>query len=117
MKMEAIEDGGEGWKPVVKRRQGRHGVTSGIHTLFVDDIPNSMSPKGLYKLFTNFGVVKDVFIPNKRRKATQTKFGFVRYDCPIAARVAVQQTNGLWCEDKNLKVKKADFGNEQMRKE
>ncbi|KAL7247054.1 hypothetical protein ACSBR2_002047 [Camellia fascicularis] len=76
-----------------------------------------MSPKGLYTLFTNFGVVKDVFIPHKRRKATQSRFGFVRYDCPITAAVAVKKANRVWCEDKTLKVKKADYGKEQVGKE
>ncbi|KAL7248447.1 hypothetical protein ACSBR2_003222 [Camellia fascicularis] len=105
--------GGGGWKPVFRRRFGRPGASSNIHTVFVDDIPVSMSPKGLFAMFTNFGVVKDVFIPNKRRKATQSRFGFVRFDCPVAAEVAIQKAHGVWCEDKMLKVKKANFGMEQ----
>ncbi|KAL7244223.1 hypothetical protein ACSBR1_016455 [Camellia fascicularis] len=75
-----------------------------------------MNPKGLYVLFSKSGVVKDVFIPNKRR-ITQSRFDFVRYDCPIVAGVAVQKTNGIWCEDKVLKVKRAEYGNEQIGKD
>ncbi|KAL7202234.1 hypothetical protein ACSBR1_033830 [Camellia fascicularis] len=45
--------------------------------------------KGLYSIFVNYGVVMDVFIPNKRRKLTRSRFGFVRYNCSIAAAVAV----------------------------
>ncbi|KAL7265427.1 hypothetical protein ACSBR1_003243 [Camellia fascicularis] len=92
--------GGGGWKPVFRRRFGRPGASSNIHTVFVDDIPVSMSPK-------------DVFIPNKRRKETQSRFGFVRFDCPVAAEVAIRKAHGVWCEDKMLKVKKANFGMEQ----
>ncbi|GMP53418.1 hypothetical protein CsSME_00018873 [Camellia sinensis var. sinensis] len=76
-----------------------------------------MNPKGLFSLFSKFGVVKDVFIPTKRRKATRSRFGFVRFDCPVAAGVAIQKTNRVWCDNKILKVKKADFGKEQMLKE
>ncbi|THG03081.1 hypothetical protein TEA_026153 [Camellia sinensis var. sinensis] len=43
---------------------------------------------------------------------TCTRFRFVRYDCPVAANMAVQKTDGLWCDDKALKVKLAEFGKE-----
>ncbi|KAL7248025.1 hypothetical protein ACSBR2_002843 [Camellia fascicularis] len=66
----------------------------GVQTLFVENLPESMNPKGLYTLFTKFGVVKDVFIPFKRKKATRSRFGFVRYDCPVAAQVAIRKANG-----------------------
>ncbi|KAL7253946.1 hypothetical protein ACSBR1_008315 [Camellia fascicularis] len=72
-----------------------------------------MNPKGLFTMFSNFGVVKDVNIPEKRRKATRTRFGFVRYDCPIAAGIAIQKANGVWCGDRTLKVKKVDFGRDK----
>ncbi|KAL7243071.1 hypothetical protein ACSBR1_015477 [Camellia fascicularis] len=65
----AREEGG--WQPVL-RRQGRVGR-------------ESMDLKGLYSIFNNFGVVKDVYISFKRRKQTRSQFGFVRYDFPIAA--------------------------------
>ncbi|GMP48917.1 hypothetical protein CsSME_00016098 [Camellia sinensis var. sinensis] len=102
-----------GWNPVFRRRQGRNGAAAQLHTIFVDEIPHLMNPKGLYTIFSNFGVVKDVYIPDKRRKATKTRFGFVRYDCPVAAEIAIQKANGVWCGDKALKVKKADFGKEK----
>ncbi|KAL7198229.1 hypothetical protein ACSBR2_020693 [Camellia fascicularis] len=72
-----------------------------------------MEPKGLYSLFNNFGVVKDVYISFKRRKQTRSRFGFVRYDCPVAAQMAVQKANGLWCDNRALKVKLADFEKDQ----
>ncbi|XP_028124251.1 serine/arginine-rich splicing factor SC35-like [Camellia sinensis] len=68
-----------------------------------------MVPRKLHDLFNKFGVVKDVFIPQKR-KATNTRFGFMRYDCSIAADVAEQKANGLWVDDKSLSVKIAEYG-------
>ncbi|GMP56077.1 hypothetical protein CsSME_00020689 [Camellia sinensis var. sinensis] len=103
-----------GWKPVIRKHGGEGNkhqrLDSGIHTVFVDNLPESMDPKGLYTLFTHFGVVQDVFIPHKRRKMTRSRFGFVRYNCTITARMAVQKANGLWCDNRALTVKVAEFG-------
>ncbi|KAL7263059.1 hypothetical protein ACSBR1_001268 [Camellia fascicularis] len=74
-----------------------------------------MDPRALYKLFTKFGIVRDVFIPQKRRKATNSRFGFVRFDCSMAANVAVQKADGLWVEDRELKVKMATYGKLKVR--
>ncbi|XP_028097188.1 serine/arginine-rich splicing factor SC35-like [Camellia sinensis] len=86
----------------------------GIFSIFVDNLLVSLDPKGLYPFFTKFGVVKDVFIPNKRRKTTRSRFGFVHYDCPVATEVVVQKAVGMWCDEKVLQVKRADFGKEQQ---
>ncbi|KAL7171408.1 hypothetical protein ACSBR2_036125 [Camellia fascicularis] len=96
--------------PVLRRRHWRRSnVRLGMHTLFVDNIPESMDPKGLFNLFNKFGIVKDAFIPNKRRKATQSRFEFVRYDCMVAAQLAIPKANEIWCEDQSLIIKKAEF--------
>ncbi|GAB2299813.1 hypothetical protein Dimus_033866 [Dionaea muscipula] len=68
--------------------------------------PKSRSPRR--RFFSRFGVVKDTFIPRKRNKVAR-RFGFVRYDCSVAAGVAIQRTNSLWIQDKELKVKRANF--------
>ncbi|KAL7174315.1 hypothetical protein ACSBR2_033555 [Camellia fascicularis] len=60
-----------------------------MYTVFVHNIPDSMYPKQLFHLFQNFGIVKDVFIPSKKRKQSGSRFGFVRYDCPVAAKMAI----------------------------
>ena len=98
-----------GWRTVL-RKHGNQGSRNNeleqeIHTIFVDNLPESMDPKGLFKVFTNFGIVKDVFIPNKRRKMTRSRFGFVHYAFPVATSMAVQKAHGLWCDNRALKVK------------
>ncbi|KAL7218204.1 hypothetical protein ACSBR2_011475 [Camellia fascicularis] len=102
-----------GWQPVVKQRGmsknvGDSGV-DGLFIVFMDNIPLSMDPKSLLRLFSKFGVVKDVFIPLKRRKIVGSRFGFVRYDCPVVVEVAIQRADRLWCDDKELMVKEAEF--------
>ncbi|KAL7202110.1 hypothetical protein ACSBR1_033728 [Camellia fascicularis] len=106
-----------GWIPVVRGR-GRAGPwrsrdSAGVFTVFVDNLPASMNPKDLFNLFIKFGVVKDVFIPQKRRRVTNTRFGFVRFDCFVAAKIAVQKANGLWMDDRSLQVKLVEFGKEK----
>ncbi|KAL7177659.1 hypothetical protein ACSBR2_030924 [Camellia fascicularis] len=105
-----------GWIPVVHQRRKQINQSSwsdgrrvSLYTHFVDNLPESMNPKNLYDLFAKFGVVKDVFIPQKRRRLTNSRFGFVRYDCSIAATVAEQKANGLWIDDKSLSVKVAEY--------
>ncbi|GAB2284299.1 hypothetical protein Dimus_018760 [Dionaea muscipula] len=77
-------------------------------TLFVEDIPESMDQYAMFKMFAKFGVVRDAYIPRKRSK-TGKQFGFVRYECEVAAEVAIQKTSGLWLQDKELRVKIADY--------
>ncbi|KAL7262090.1 hypothetical protein ACSBR1_000466 [Camellia fascicularis] len=102
-----------GWNPVLRKR--RMGLQTGrsrmndLVSLFVDEVPEAMTPRDLFNLFSKFGVVKDVFIPLKRRKTTRSRFGFVRYDCKVAAEVAVRKTDGLWCHNRALRVKMAEY--------
>ncbi|GMP54961.1 hypothetical protein CsSME_00019941 [Camellia sinensis var. sinensis] len=104
-----------GWQPVLygKRRQDQRTAVQkdrmGVITIVVDNLPWSMNQKGLFLLFSKFGVFKDVFIPNKTRKSTRSRFGFVIYDCSVVAEVVIQKANGIWCDDKELHVKKAAF--------
>ncbi|THG19316.1 hypothetical protein TEA_028515 [Camellia sinensis var. sinensis] len=112
----AKEEGG--WIPVVRQRgmqeRRRHGGCRDVFTIFVDNLPTLVSPKRLYTLFNKFGVVQDVFIPYKRRRTTNTRFGFVRFDCLVAATIAVQKANGLWMDDKAIEVKHANLGKEKL---
>ncbi|THG17671.1 hypothetical protein TEA_014780 [Camellia sinensis var. sinensis] len=75
------------------------------------DIIESMGTRGLYTIFSNYGVVMDPFIPNKRRKMTRSRVGFVRYNCSTATDMAVKGT-GAWYDDRALRVKIAEFGKE-----
>ncbi|KAH7833078.1 hypothetical protein Vadar_002941 [Vaccinium darrowii] len=88
----------------------------GMFTLFVDNLPELVSLSWLKNMFNNYGVVKDAFIPEKRSKISERKFGFARYNCSISAEVAIARANGLWCEDKKLFVKYASFNQYQHRK-
>lgn len=78
-------------------------------TLFIDNLSKFTSQAWLRKFFTKFGIVRDVFIPQKRSKVTGRRFGFVRYDCEVAADLAISKSNGLWMDDRKLFVEFACF--------
>ncbi|XP_028111961.1 uncharacterized protein LOC114310208 [Camellia sinensis] len=103
--------GNGGWIPVVRHRNGggskRSESSFGLFSIFVDNLPQSMDVRSLFKLFTKFGIVKDAYIPFKRRVATNSRFGFVSFGCSVAADIAIQKANGLLVDDRELEVKKA----------
>ncbi|KAL7243399.1 hypothetical protein ACSBR1_015738 [Camellia fascicularis] len=109
-----MEQGGnKGWIPVVRQRkrggaQGKE-VNYGLFTIFVDNLPKAMDVKSLFKLFTKFGIVKDVCIPFKTRKVTNLRFGFVRFDCHVTTDIAIQKANGLLVDNMMLEVKNATY--------
>ncbi|KAL7228748.1 hypothetical protein ACSBR2_007444 [Camellia fascicularis] len=109
-----MEQGGNrGWIPVERQQKGGEAqgkeVKHGLFTVFVDNLPSAMDAKILFNLFTKFGIVKDVFIPAKRRIVTNSRFGFVRFDCYVAADIAIQKRNGLLVDDMVLEVKKVTY--------
>lgn len=110
----------DGWIPVMGRHNNqrssssdRNKNSSNLFTLFVDNIPEGYDQSWLWKTFSNYGVVKDAFVPNKRSIRTGNRFGFVRFDCHISAGMAIAKTNGVWVNDKKLFVKEAVFGQKQ----
>ncbi|KAL7213565.1 hypothetical protein ACSBR2_016149 [Camellia fascicularis] len=111
-----LEDGAKrygGWILVVRHWKGGgakcNEVCHGLFTVFVDNLPQTMDVRSLFKLFTKFGIVKDVFIPFKRRVVTKSRFGFVRFDCSVAADIAIQKANGQLVDDRVLEVKNAIY--------
>ncbi|XP_028082969.1 serine/arginine-rich splicing factor SC35-like [Camellia sinensis] len=114
-----MRDRGEGsdggWILVFRKKAWKTRNSQDIHTVFVDNLPESLDPKGLYTLFSKFGVVVDVYIPNRRRKVTSSQFGFVRYNYSAATGVAIQKAHGTWRDNREIKVKMAEFSKAQSK--
>ncbi|KAH7864870.1 hypothetical protein Vadar_009335 [Vaccinium darrowii] len=81
----------------------------GLFSLFVDNLPDNVGLNWFRKFFSQYGVVKDAFIPFKRSKVTNQRFGFVRYICASSAELAISKANGFWIENRKLFVKMAAF--------
>lgn len=79
-------------------------------TLFVDNLPISIKKIWIYNLFTKFGKIADIFLPNKRSKITNMQFGFVRFNNRKEAITAAVNTNHQWYWGQKLMVHTAKFG-------
>ncbi|KAK9282768.1 hypothetical protein L1049_010989 [Liquidambar formosana] len=79
-------------------------------TIFVDNLPEEMDAIWLCDIFSWCGVMKNSFIPSKRRSGTNSRFGFIRYKTIREARAAARDLNGVFCLYSKLFIKLADFG-------
>ncbi|KAL6985827.1 La-related protein 7 [Sarracenia purpurea var. burkii] len=109
---ETSKEGHNRWKKTVMQHYGAGGSRGKeSHTIFVDQLPELMHQAWLKQLFVQCGNIIEVKIPQKRRQATNCKFGFVRFNELEAMNRAIRMFNGVWCDNKKLIVKKARENN------
>ncbi|KAL6991095.1 La-related protein 7 [Sarracenia purpurea var. burkii] len=84
-----------------------HRAEGQSHTVFVDQLPESMHKEWLKQLFAPCGNITEVFIPLKRRLVSKSKYGFMRFRDEEAVKKAINMYNGVWCGNKKLSVKRA----------
>ena len=63
-------------------------------TMFVDNLPSSMTKSWLWQIFQYDGRVVDIFMSWKRRRNRQSPFVFVRFSKLTEARVAIKNLHG-----------------------
>lgn len=85
-------------------------------TLFVDNLPVAIRKIRIFNLFSKFGRIRDIFIPNKKSKATNQQFGFVRFFNKLDASSAIASTNGSWLWGQKLIVHIAKYGAGTLKK-
>ncbi|KAL6992821.1 hypothetical protein U1Q18_010937 [Sarracenia purpurea var. burkii] len=68
-------------------------------------------------MFQQCGYILEVFIPQKRRKNTNTRFGFIKFLKESAVEHAISNLNGTWCHDKEICVKRAHFDRSHDRRD
>ncbi|KAH7833255.1 hypothetical protein Vadar_004538 [Vaccinium darrowii] len=76
-------------------------------TVYVDNLPNGVGVPWFYKFFSNFGLIKDVYLPLRRSKRTGFRFGFVRYESFKEAQQARAKASGIRIGKKFLIVERA----------
>lgn len=102
--------GERGWIPVINN-QWRQSNRDSITTLFVDNLPEEIRNVWVKNLFSKYGRVRDIFIPNNRSKITGMRFGFIRFARKDESVTAITKTNDTWVWDQKLVVKMARFDN------
>ncbi|GMP52262.1 hypothetical protein CsSME_00018159 [Camellia sinensis var. sinensis] len=76
-------------------------------SIFIDNLPEQTYSWWLRRVFHRCGTIVDAFIPFKRRRFSNSKFGFVRYLKEEEADEAVRSFNGVWWRGHLLVVKRA----------
>mmetsp|Transcript_24517 Transcript_24517/g.30124 ORF Transcript_24517/g.30124 Transcript_24517/m.30124 type:complete len:579 (-) Transcript_24517:285-2021(-) len=72
--------------------------------LFIFHIPNNFTNQDMYRLFFPYGKLLSVRIMVERDTGRSRGFGFVSYDSPESAAMAIKELNGHVIGNKRLKV-------------
>ncbi|GFZ09917.1 hypothetical protein Acr_21g0005160 [Actinidia rufa] len=88
---------------------------SRVATVFVDNLPKDVWKVWLYNLFSKFGKIQSIYIPNKKSKLSGNQFGFVRMGSPQEAIRAIKEMNGLWIWGRTLVANIVRFGDQNKR--
>jgi RNA recognition motif-containing protein len=83
-------------------------ITDGSLTLFCTNFNEDVDRGVLWQIFAKFGLVGEVFIPNKLNKWGR-RFGFVKFkdvEDPVALEGRLAD---VWCGDRKLKVNLSRF--------
>mmetsp|Transcript_29396 Transcript_29396/g.41635 ORF Transcript_29396/g.41635 Transcript_29396/m.41635 type:complete len:442 (+) Transcript_29396:403-1728(+) len=72
--------------------------------LFIFHIPNHFTNMDMYRLFCQYGSLLSVRIMVERDTGRSRGFGFVSYDSPESAALAIKELNGFAIGNKRLKV-------------
>ncbi|KAH7834601.1 hypothetical protein Vadar_017784 [Vaccinium darrowii] len=68
-----------------------------------------MDATWLGQIFSKYGCDLDAFIPKKRSRGLNSKFGFVRFGLLREAEEAISSLNGMIIRDKKMLAKVATF--------
>ncbi|XP_057468177.1 uncharacterized protein LOC130757447 [Actinidia eriantha] len=91
-------------------------VPNRSNTVFIDNLPQGILKAWLFNLFSRFGNIQSIYVPNKMSQKTGNKFGFVRFGSPLYAQRAVEAINGSWIWGKILVANIARFGIQKKSK-
>ncbi|KAL9685095.1 hypothetical protein QQ045_022542 [Rhodiola kirilowii] len=102
--------GGETKSPIERRGGDFLRLRESLYSVFVDNIPVNRDERWVRALFNMVGRTMDVFIPARERKASRSRFGFVRYKSKGEAEAAIRRWNGANVGGAKLSVSLADDG-------
>ncbi|MED6106000.1 hypothetical protein PIB30_000786 [Stylosanthes scabra] len=69
-------------------------IEKNTFSFFVDNLPLDASIRWLWKVFSRFGRVKDIYLSRKVRKSNPLKFAFIRFRTKEDASRAIEQLDG-----------------------
>ncbi len=75
--------------------------------LFVGNLPWKAASEDLMEFFSQFGTVEDAFVLRDRETGRSRGFGFVTFTNDDEADKAIEATDGIQYEDRELNVNEA----------
>lgn len=84
-------------------------------TIFIDNLPMSMTNVWLKQLFKNEGRILDVFVSRKQHKFEKELFRFVRFHKEHEANEAIKRNDELLVKGNKLKVQWSKYTNQGLR--
>ena len=91
------------------------GLSKCHFTVFVDNLPASMSKSWLWQLFSYEGKVVDIFLSQKKRKNSKQPFAFVRFVKRDEANLAIKNLHKTEIKGCKIKVSLAKFKRSSAR--
>ena len=79
------------------------------HTVFVDNLPHSMSTAWLWQLCNHEGRVVDMFMPRKKRVSNPLPFAFVRFSSKADTLKAIRNLHGTKIRGCTLDIREAKY--------
>ncbi|KAI8562171.1 hypothetical protein RHMOL_Rhmol03G0014000 [Rhododendron molle] len=86
-----------------------------IFSVFVDNLPIDIRKVWIYNLFSKYGRIRDLYIPNKKSKITRNQFGFVRFGSRTEAQRAADEVNDSWVWGHKLVANMARFQSQKQQ--
>ncbi|MED6109445.1 hypothetical protein PIB30_033619 [Stylosanthes scabra] len=84
-----------------------------VHTIFIDNFPETVMKGEIFKEFWRFGIVRDVYVSRKQRRNTRGPFAFVRFARRDEAYKATKEMNGSVLRGKKLHVTLSRYRREE----
>ncbi|MED6108611.1 hypothetical protein PIB30_025739 [Stylosanthes scabra] len=107
------------WDWWVKQRDQRswtkekfRGLEEASFSIFVDNLPDSISKKELFHLFSWYGMIKDIYLSMKMKGGNLHLFAFIRYITKSGVLKAIAEMNHM-----NLNGRKLFVGNARNRRD
>lgn len=101
------------WRDWGSRGRREDGSTDKYTTVFVDNLPSQIRKIWIFNLFSRFGKIRNIFIPNKKSKIIGQNFAFVRFLRIEDAKAAISNIKDSWYWNHKLVAKFPSF----LRKE
>lgn len=78
-----------------------------LFSVYVGNLPYQITEEDLSSVFSEYGIVKRVYLPTDRETGRKRGFGFVEMDGEAEEKIAIEALDGAHWMGRDMKVKLA----------